>query len=130
MYEFFKWVFIKAYIYFRGVRFYSTHRSPDVKEFKRAEFKTIEGKEIIFKFYKETYIDCIYKRGKIIDKKIIAYVISIDIDKDLDVAIKEFNNLKIVFSSNLITDEHEEELDKQLLNVYLKFLKNKLLNRK
>lgn len=130
MYAFLRWLYIKSYIYFRGVRFYSTHRNPDVKEFKRAEFKTIEGKEIIFKFYKETYIDCVFKRNKIIDKKILAYVISIDIDEDLDVAIKDFNNLKIVFSSDLITDEHEEELDKQLLNVYLKFLKNKLLTKK
>lgn len=129
MYNFFRWLFIKTYIYFRGVRFYSTDRSPEVKEFKRAEFKTIDNKEIIFKFYKEIYSDSIYKRNKIYNKKIIAYVISIDIDNDLDVAIKEFNNLKIVFSSELISEEHEEELDRQLLNVYLKFLKNKLVKK-
>lgn len=129
MYFFLRWLFIKAYIYFRGVRFYATDRNPEVKEFKRAEFKTIDNKEIIFKFYKEIYSDSIYKRNKIYNKKIIAYVISIDIDDDLDVAIKEFNNLKIVFSSELVTEEHEEELDRQLLNVYLKFLKNKLVKK-
>lgn len=130
MLSFFRWLFIKCYIYCRGVRFYSTYRNPEVKEFKRAEFKTIEGKEIIFNFYKEIYLDCVYKRGKIIDRKSIAYVISINIDDNLDNSIKEFNNLKIVFSSYLVTDENEEELDKQLLNVYLKFIKNRLSKKK
>lgn len=121
-----KWLLVKFYLYFKGVRFYQTDRSPNTMAFKKSIFKTIDDYNVCFYFYKEIYDDLVYKRGKIYNKKFIGYLIRIDIDNNFPERLRKINNMKIVFSSDLISECTQDEIDKQLLSVYLDFIKKKI----
>ena len=39
-------------LYFRGIRFYEMESAPKTAEFRRAEFKTVQGHSVAFSFIK------------------------------------------------------------------------------
>jgi len=121
-----KTLLVKLYLFFHGVRFYTTDRIPKTGEFKKAEFYTIDGCHIKFYFYKEIYEDLIFKRNKFYKEKFIGYLIQADLDPKIPEEFQVFNNLKIVFNSNLITAHNENEVDRELLAIYISFMKQEM----
>lgn len=119
-------LWLKLFLYCKGIKFYKTHTIPKSPEFKKAEFRTVGNHLIEFFFYKEICEDLIFKRGKIKKQKFIGYVIQARFDESLPKNLQRYNNLKFFFSSRRIRFTNEDDIVKALLNIYLDFIRSEL----
>lgn len=119
----FKRLLISWYVRFKGIRFYTTDRTPPRPEFKKSEFVTVDGKRVEFFFYKEVFTDYVRKYGTTKAVQHVAYSIRMQVDDTMPAYLREFNNLKVVFKYDRLAERLEDALDRELLSQYLDFLK-------
>jgi hypothetical protein len=120
----FRRLMIKLYVAFKGIRFYTTERTPLRPEFKKCEFVTMDGKVIQFYFYKEIFTDYVRKHNRTKEVQHVAYSIRMQVDNTMPSHIQEYNNLKVVFKYDSIVGKLEEDLDRELLLQYMHFLES------
>jgi hypothetical protein len=120
----FKKFLIMFCVYIQGIRFYTTERTPPIKQFRKSVFETIDGKKVEFFFYKEIYTDYIRKYNRVKETQHVAYSIRMEMNDDMGSVLKEYNNLKIVFKYDFGLVKCENELDTLLLYQYMHFLEN------
>ncbi len=114
-------------LYFRGIRFYEMESAPKTAEFRRAEFKTVQGHSVAFSFYKENCRDLIYRKNKISEKFFTGYIIQAKFDAiDIPKELLRYNSCKIFFDRSYVESINEDELTSQLLAIYLDFIKAEL----
>lgn len=113
---------IKLYVAMRGIRFYTTERMPCSAAFKKSEFRTVDDREVNFFFYKEIFTDYVRKHSRTKKVQHVAYSICMCVDASLPACLTKYNNLKVVFKYDGVSEQLEDDLDKELLLQYLNFL--------
>lgn len=126
----FKRILLNVLLFYKGIRFYKTDRALRTKEFKKAVFKTHENHILEFYVYKENMDNLVLIRGRIKHITEVVYIIQLKITDDLPLFFSEYNNLKILFSSNSLFEIDQDYIANILLNVYIEFLLNEIKNRK
>lgn len=127
-----KTLFLKVFLYFVGIRFYKTDLIPITAEFRKAIFRTFQGQEIEFIFYKEIFEDIIYRNGKISKINFHKYIIHSKFTDNLNCKeLLVFNNMKFLFDSSKIIINDEAIITDVLLGIYLDFIKHEgIMNKK
>ena len=124
---FFPKLALRLCLYFIGIRFYKTDMIPKTPEFKSVVIKTVGDHKMQFFFFKETFEDLIYKRGKVYRECFTGIVIQARFSDDLPDNIKTFNNLKFFFNNKSMMLQNEELISSVLLNVFLDVIKEELI---
>jgi hypothetical protein len=88
--------------------------------------RTIQGHEIEFVFYKETYNDLLYRFGDIFKEDYHGYIVHAKFDKDLPPVLYQFNNLKHFFKGKTYPWIPEDVVCQVLLSIYLNMLKREM----
>lgn len=118
----FKKLMIRLYVAMKGIRFYTTERMPCTAAFKKSEFLTVNKCQINFFFYKEIFTDYVRKHNRTKKVQHVAYSICMCVDDNLPAYLTKYNNLKVVFKYDSVSELLEDDLDKELLLQYLNFL--------
>jgi hypothetical protein len=124
MFKMFKRQILKIYVGMKGIRFYTTDRTPVSPEFMKSEFLVVGGKKVEFFFYKEVYTDYVRKYFSTMEVQHVAYSIRMQVDDDVPNHLRQFNNLKVVFKYDSIAEFLEDDLHRILLVRYLHFLED------
>lgn len=117
---------IKLYLYFKGIRFYRTDREPTSASIQSVEFMTLNDLKVKFSLYREVYDDLYFSRNRIFSKKFTGLMIYMSVDKEVPKAITKFNNLKVVFPSDIIINKFEKEVFRYLLNIFALYVKKEM----
>ena len=120
---------VRAYLYFRGIRFYKTADIPKSAVFLKTEIKTVEGREIVFNFYKETFEDYVHRFGKCYKKVFSGVVVEAKMDEGLPDNLYKFNDLKIFFKEINGKVIGERAASAIVLNAYLDFIISELARK-
>lgn len=88
---------VRTYLYIRGIRFYKTGDIPRSAVFLKTEIKTVEGRQIVFNFYKESFEDYVHRFGKCYKKVFSGVVVEAKMDESLPPNLYKFNNMRIFF---------------------------------
>lgn len=117
-----KW-FYRLFVWLFGVRFYQSTLSPSKTAVLRTVFQTYEGKQIVFKFHRETYNDIVYRFGRF--KKVSQTVIIVHGNFDVDDPhpVLRFNDTKFTFRGRWFCIDDQTLCD-VLLGVYLDHLQS------
>ena len=115
---------------FNGLRFYNQQTVVSDVLMGKSVIKNILGSEIKFKFYKNNYIDIVYKRGKIKKQTFVGYSIECEFGHNFPSEMKAYNNIKMVIRKSLLNILDEKIIFHLLLNFYTKFLILELKKRK
>lgn len=116
----------KLYLFYKGIRFYKTDATPRTPQFRTAAFQTVGQKQVEFHFYRETFEDLIYKRGRIRTESFVGYIIQAKLDDELPERLTRYNNLKFFFNSKNWILKDDKLICQTLLNIYLDFLNAEL----
>ena len=116
---------IKLWIHWLGVRFFQTQIVPNNAEVLRSVFETVNGKTIEFLFYRENFLDTVYKRGTFKKKRFHSLVILAKFPEDLDAPMIKFNGQFYFFEGPWLKWIDDEILADELLRVYLYYIQEK-----
>lgn len=116
----------KLYLFFNGIKFYKTEAVPKSPEFRSAIFETVGKHKVGFYFYRETYEDLIFCRGKIRRSPLNGYVIQVKFDEGHVGPLYQYNNLKFFFNRKFIPLTDENRICEILLGIYMDFLRSEL----
>jgi hypothetical protein len=116
------------YIHIAGVRFYSTESFPVEKDIRQFIVRTLHGYEIKFTFYREklNFTKYVFKRLKKCESTI--YVISAQFDERAPEVVRRYNSVRIFVRPSFTCFLSETTIIKVLLNVYLDYLLNELID--
>lgn len=115
-------VLVRMYLYIRGIRFYKTGDIPQSAVFLKTEIKTVEGRQIVFNFYKESFEDYVHRFGKCYKKVFSGVVVEAKMDESLPPNLYKFNNMRIFFKEidgGLIGERAASAI---VLNAFLDFI--------
>ena len=113
---------VRVYLYFRGIRFYKTADIPTSAVFLKTVVKTVEGRQIVFNFYKESFEDFVHRHGRCCKKVFSGIVVEAKLDESLPTRLYKFNNMKIFFKEIDGSFIGERNASAIVLNAFLDFI--------
>lgn len=122
----FKKLILKLYLTFRGIRFYETDTMPKSQEIRKVIFELIDDRQVEFYFYRETFVDLIYKAGAIKEVEFVGYMVRANFHEDVPEKLMKYNNMKFVFLANDYLLDDEQLICETLLGIYLDLIKTQL----
>jgi hypothetical protein len=120
---------IKQFIRLVGLRFYeqasgdSGHGETLVGQ---SDIRSLAHTSVQFRFYRKTYRDIIYKRGKVRTEVFIGYSIECTFDDSFSHVLKSYNNLKFVVRQKSLRYIQEKAMMHILVEFYLEFITNEI----
>lgn len=120
----------KKWLYFRGIRFYESKALPSNAESIRTHFiGTTEAKEqtaVSFEFYREIYIDSVYRRGKFVEEETHVFIIKAAFDGKLEQKLLKFNDRRLICRNVFFRFIPDSVIAEILQGLYIAYMKNNL----
>lgn len=114
---------IRLWLYFIGVRFYRTLLIPNKAEVLKTTFELVDEQNIEFLFYRETFSDICYRKGKFKNKLYYSFIIQGKFPETLENSLIRFNGQFFFFKGSWLRWVNTEILADELLRVYLDYLR-------
>lgn len=114
------------YLYFKGITFFKTSTVPLRAEFIRAEFRTVQGLSIQFSFYRETFVDLVYKRKMFKRKNYVGFIIQAHFDDRFPEKLTTMNSMKFLFKDSILSVLSDRLVSSMLLDLYLEYIQARL----
>lgn len=115
-------LFIKVWLYFRGMSFHRTTAEPGHAYIKRALFETETGKSIEFQIFPVEPQYYSYRFGKHRRIKRSGYLIELVFDRGFPNSLTRFNGLRLIFHFHPYLLREEKVLTRVILNAYLDYI--------
>ena len=122
-----KW-FFKLFVWALGVKFYQSKLTPSDMAIVRTVFKTVDNRQIEFRFYREKYVDTFYRFGFFRENHRTEIVIHALFDIDGEHPVLKFNNTRYNFKTNWLNGVGNDVITSVLLGVYIVYLHKNLKN--
>ena len=118
--------FLQIYLYFKGITFFKTSTVPSRAEFIRAEFRTVQGFTIQFSFYRENFVDLVYRRRMFKRKGYTGYIIQAQFDERFPERLTAMNSMRFLFKDCILNSLSDRLVSSVLLELYLEYIQAKL----
>lgn len=126
--KYIKNLIVKFLIHHEGIRFYEQNVSDfvahnnDVSFIGTTTIRTRDLKELKFMFYRKTYKDRIFRKGKVTHQVFIGYGVECLFDDSFPDYLTKYNNLKFVVRQRYLKWAEEKVVLYILMNIFVDFI--------
>lgn len=120
-------ILFRFYLSVVGVRFYETSAVPSHAEFMSLETVTTNNAVMEFKFFREICYDHVYRRGQLVRREFVGYMIRCHVtDTGLPDSIYRFNNFRLFFKNKHLQKLTDKAVCRFLMGIFVRYMKSEL----
>lgn len=124
-------VLFRFYLYVVGVRFYETTAVPSSAEFMSLQTIATNDSTMEFKFFREVCHDHVFRRGELVRREFVGYMIRCHINETgMPDSIYRFNNFRLFFKNKHLQRLTDKSVCRFLMAIFVRYMQAELKKNK